>query len=365
VLYLVPIIKLFLRSPVSMGVDIMSYVDDGTIMAQNAWLEDNLPTLAKAYGWIIWAFTALGLVLEHDKSEAFHFSRARGFRPLPIDLGSTPFTGATPLHPKPVWRYLGFFFDRKLQFKEHVQYYSTKALTTVRSMRMLGNSAWGLDPMQKRLLYRSCVVPVMTYGLHLWCFQGARVQGSIKALAQIQSAAARWITGTFHTTPIGGLLALAALLPMNILLKCLVEKGALWASLLAPSHPLRTLLGASLQGTAPAHVLGLTPGGLLAPSAIRGPASDSMAACANIAGDKIEPFGPESHPGSRILDLWGSRVAHHAPLSKDKDDISVHIRGLNTAWAEARADPSCLVVAADSSVPRLPGFQVVACALIF
>jgi hypothetical protein len=283
-----------------MGVDIMSYVDDGTIMTQNARLEDNLPALAKAYGWIVRAFTALGLVLEHDKSEAFHFSRARGFCPLPIDLRFALFTGATPLRPKPVWRYLGFFFDWKLQFKEHVRYYSTKALTTVRSMRMLGNSARGLDPMQKRLLYWSCVMPVMTYGLCLWYFRGARIQGSIKALTQIQSAAARWITGAFRTTLIGGLLTLAGLLPMNILLKCLAEKGALWASLLAPSHPLRTLLGASLQGTAPAHALGLTPGGLLALSAIRGPASDSMAACANIAGDEIEPFGPESHPGSRI-----------------------------------------------------------------
>jgi hypothetical protein len=235
-LYLAPIIKLFLRSPVSMGVDIMSYVDDGTIMAQNPRLEDNLPPLIAAYEWIVRAFTSLGLVLEHDKSEAFHFSRARGFTPLSIDLGYAPYTGATPLRPKPVWRYLGFFFDRKLQFKEHIRYYSTKALSTVRAMGMLGNSVRGLDPMQKRLLYRSCVVPVMTYGLRLWFFKGAHVQGSIKALAQIQSSAARWISGGFRTTPIGGMLALAGLLPMHLLLKRLADKGSLRASLLAPSH---------------------------------------------------------------------------------------------------------------------------------
>jgi hypothetical protein len=86
-----------------MGVDIMSYVDDGTIMAQNPRLEDNLPPLIAAYGWIIQAFTALGLVLEHYKSEAFHFSQARGFRPLPIDLGYAPYMGNTPLRPKPMW----------------------------------------------------------------------------------------------------------------------------------------------------------------------------------------------------------------------------------------------------------------------
>jgi hypothetical protein len=35
---------------------------------------------------------------------------------------------------------LGFYFDRKLSFKEHVQYYSTKALTMVQAIEMLGNS---------------------------------------------------------------------------------------------------------------------------------------------------------------------------------------------------------------------------------
>jgi hypothetical protein len=62
---------------------------------------------------------------------------------------------------------LGFYFDRKLSFKEHVRYYSTKALTMVQAMGMLGNSNRGLLPMQKRLLYRTCVLPVATYGYRL------------------------------------------------------------------------------------------------------------------------------------------------------------------------------------------------------
>ena len=143
----------------------------------------------------VMVFTALRLVLEHDKSEVFHFSRARRFNAPSIDLGFAPFTGATPLKPKPVWRYLGFFFDRKLLFREHVKFYATKAFTTVKAMGMLGNSNRGVTPAQKRLLYRSCVVPVYTYGARLWHFRGSRVKGHIKALTQVQSMAARWVTG--------------------------------------------------------------------------------------------------------------------------------------------------------------------------
>jgi hypothetical protein len=142
----------------------MSYVDNGMFITQSVRLEDNLPLLTEAYGVIFQAFTSLRLVLEHDKSEVFHFSQARRFSSLPINLGFALYTGATPLCPKPIWCYLGFFFDRKLLFKEHVRLYSTKAFTMVKAMGMLGNSNRGVTLAQKCILYRSCMVPVFTYG---------------------------------------------------------------------------------------------------------------------------------------------------------------------------------------------------------
>jgi len=104
---------------------------------------------------------SFGLVMEHDKSEIFHFSRAHNDSNPELDLSAI---GAPILKPKTYWRYLGFYFDRQLSFKEHVWFYSTKTLTTVKAIGMLGNSTRGLLPLQKRLLYQSCVVPIATYG---------------------------------------------------------------------------------------------------------------------------------------------------------------------------------------------------------
>jgi hypothetical protein len=202
-LYLMLITRLFHASDIGQRVDLMSYVDDGTIIAQSVWVEDNLAPLKEAYRWLFRAFTTLGLVLEHDKSEAFHFSHARSFKGPAIDLGYAPFMGNTPLRPKAVWCYLGFFFNRKLQFKEHVRFYTTRAFTMVCSMGMLGNSVRGLTPPQKHLLYRTCVIPMMTYGFCLWFFRGTCVKGLIKAMSQVQCTAARWITGNFCTAPGG------------------------------------------------------------------------------------------------------------------------------------------------------------------
>ncbi|KXN91271.1 hypothetical protein AN958_01406, partial [Leucoagaricus sp. SymC.cos] len=92
-----------------------------------------------------------------------YFSRKQGDDNPAIDLGFAPFTFQSPLQPKEYWRYLGFFFDCQLLFNEHVYYWSTKALSTVYAMKMLGNSTHGLLPHQKCLLYYSYIIPLATY----------------------------------------------------------------------------------------------------------------------------------------------------------------------------------------------------------
>ena len=78
-----------------------------------------------------------GLVMEHNKSEIFHFSRA--YNDLNPELNFSAISTPT-LKPKTYWRYLEFYFDQCLFFKEYVQYYSTKALLMVKAIGMLTSS---------------------------------------------------------------------------------------------------------------------------------------------------------------------------------------------------------------------------------
>ena len=124
----------------------------------------------------------MGLVLEHDKSEVFHFSRNSADAFVLVDLGYAPYTGDTPLVPKHLWRYLGFFFDCKLLFTDHARMYATKLFSAAMAMAFLGNSNRGLHSKHKRLLYRSCILPITTYGIRLWFFKGAKYKGTLKEL---------------------------------------------------------------------------------------------------------------------------------------------------------------------------------------
>ena len=122
--------------------------------------------------------------------------------------------------------------------------YSTKALTTVKAMGILGNSTRGLLPLQKRLLYRFCVVPIATYGFRLWYFSGAPTKAQVSLLATMQRKAALWILGAFRTSPTGGIVGLAGLIPIHLHLKKLAKRSCLRAATLPSQHALLSLLSA-------------------------------------------------------------------------------------------------------------------------
>ena len=101
-LYISPVFKLFdlRKRELSLACTCISYVDDGTLIAQAKDLDDNMPPLRQAYSIIYTLFTAAGLALEHDKTELFHFSRANYEYPVVLNLGYAPYTKDKCLTPK-------------------------------------------------------------------------------------------------------------------------------------------------------------------------------------------------------------------------------------------------------------------------
>ena len=109
-------------------------------------------------------------------------------------------------------------------------------------MDMLGNSSRGLLPLQKRLLYQACVVPIATYGFRLWYFSGAPTKAQVSLLAVMQRKTALWILGAFRTSPTRGIEALAGLIPIHLHLKKLTKRSCLRAATLLSQHALLSLL---------------------------------------------------------------------------------------------------------------------------
>ena len=131
--------------------------------------------------------------------------------------------GGPILRPKDTWKYLGFVFDRKLIFRQHLDFYSNKALSTVKCMKLLSNSLRRISPLQKRQLYRCCILSIALYSFQLWFYNKAPLSYHLKLLNKMQRRAAIWILGVFKTSPSEEIEALTGLILIKYHLQKLAE----------------------------------------------------------------------------------------------------------------------------------------------
>ena len=95
-------------------VSIISFIDDGLFISQSKSFYTSNSCLFCSYNVMTKLLEKFGLIVEHFKTEVFHFNRSHGiFNPPPLDLMPI---GGTILQPKNTWKYLCFIFDRKLSF---------------------------------------------------------------------------------------------------------------------------------------------------------------------------------------------------------------------------------------------------------
>jgi len=111
-LYLTPIIKTFKKRIKNLNkeipIDILLFVDNRLLISQEKSYSLSNSFLLCSYNIISKILIDASLVMEHNKTEVFHFMRARHPPNPSINLTSI---GGPIINPKPIWRYLGFFFD--------------------------------------------------------------------------------------------------------------------------------------------------------------------------------------------------------------------------------------------------------------
>ena len=188
--YLLPffyILENHLKS-LNIPVSIISFVDDGLFIFQSKSLIISNFHLFCSYNVISKLLEKFSFIVEHSKTEVFHFNRLHSsFNPPPLNL--SPIRGSI-LKPKSTWKYLDFIFNRKLSFHQHVDFYSNKAMSMVKCMKILGNSLQGINLIQKCLLYRCCILPIVLYRFQLWFYNHVPLSYPLKILGKMQRRAA-------------------------------------------------------------------------------------------------------------------------------------------------------------------------------
>jgi len=165
----------------------------------------------------------------------------------------------------------------------------------------------------------------------------------------MQCKAALWILGIFHTSPTGGIEALAGLIPIHLHLKKLAKRSCLRATMLSSQHALLSLLSAhNSKGVYPyPQSLALLTDAQSA--RLRSPLLDTEVSLLNLT-ERFDSLHPEICPGCRLLDNFPDHVSFHPCDCSNGCICKLQFDALDRLCHEVSSDPSTLVVATDANV---------------
>ena len=331
----------------NLPISILSFVDDGLFIVQNNSFYSSNAQLFCSYNILSNLLNSFSLIAEHSKTEIFHFSRSHGlFNPPPLDLSSI---GGPILRPKDSWRYLGFIFDRKLTFHKHIDFYANKAISTVKCMKLLGNSTRGINPLQKRLLYRCCALPIALYGFQLWFYNKAPISYHMKILNKMQRRAAIWILGAFKLSPLDGIEALAGLMPIKFHLQKISKRSLIRPSKLPTNHILNNLLNddPTSSKSSISHNIGLLTN--RQKSLFKGHLNDAHSKLLGIF-PSFSPIDPEFSPGNCIVDSFSNRFSFNLTNKKVENYNKKRSQELDKMVLHLSSDSKAALVVTDASI---------------
>ena len=326
-LYLSPLLYILEKQLkiLNIPVSLISFVNDSLFISQNKSIDISNSQLFCSYNVLSGLLKKFGLSIKHSKTETFYFDRShRMFNPLPLDLSPL---GGLIFRPKSTWKYLGFIFNQKLAFYQYINFYLNKAIFMVKCIKILENLTQGIDSIQKRLLYRYCILPISLYGFQLWFYNKAPLSYPLKILGKMQRRAAVWILGAFKTSPTEELEAIAGLIPIKLYLQKLASRSQLRSAALPKNHIIKTLIEDVSTKPFPHLINTLTD---RQKNSIKGHLIDSYNKLHRIF-PSFSPLDSELNLGSRVIDIfqdqftfnWANKAKNNSACSQQLDDITI------------------------------------------
>lgn len=183
---------------------------------------------------------------------------------------------------------------------------------------MLANTVKGLSPYHMRMMYKSCVIPVMTYASAAW-WTGKKSHERL--LEKIQHRGLRLICAVFRTTPIAALEIEASIPPIQVELNRLNRNCALRFNKLSTSNPIIQCLDDAwraglLPSCPPAVHYKLNRAGTKDQK--RTTQLQNIAQLTNPKYERIFPFS--TLPWRRVKADFGTQLHFVPPPAKEKDN---------------------------------------------
>lgn len=196
-----------------------SHVDDFTI----SYSSKNMATIERQIQLClnklqVWA-DQNGFKFSTTKTVCVHFCRQQT-----LHLDPVLYLKGTEIPVVEKTKFLGLYFDRKLNFQPHIKYLRQKCEKALNLLRVVSSMDWGADGATLLYLYRSLVRSKLDYGSMVY---GSAPKTYLRILEPIQNRALRICLGAFRTSRATSLHVEADEIPLSLRRKKLALQYAI------------------------------------------------------------------------------------------------------------------------------------------
>ena len=216
----------------------------------------------------------------------------------------------------------------------------------MRPLDVVSSGCHNINPMQKRLLYRCCALPIALYGFQLWFYNRAPMSYHMKVLNKMQRRAAVWILGAFKTSLLEGIEALAGLIPVKSHLHKIAKRPQIRPFKLPKSHILNCLMDDFPHLHNPLKVSSLTH---RQETLSKGHLIDSKTKSYGIF-PSFSPLDPEFTPGHRIIDNFSDRFSFNVVNKTEKGKNNRRAQELDEMALRSSSTLNTALVITDASI---------------
>ncbi|KAJ2939962.1 hypothetical protein O0L34_g6668 [Tuta absoluta] len=187
-----------------------AYSDDGVILVTGRELNMISRIMNDCLKAVLKWCRDRGLNLNPSKTKLIIFTKKRNNQlGVPVQIDNTDLEVVDEI------RYLGVDIDSKLLFNTHIKNISNKAKIALMQCKRAIGKTWGLKPFIVNWIYKSIILPRLTYGAIVWWHRAA-ITCNKKALDQVQRLAGLMITSAIRTTPTAALQMILGLHPVDL-----------------------------------------------------------------------------------------------------------------------------------------------------
>ncbi len=209
------------------------YADDGALWVRGRNIDNLKVKMQSAIDKVEkWSYE-WGFHLSIEKTQFICFSKKRTNPTIDLKLCGQHLKQVDSI------RYLGVWFDVKLNFKTHIQKMIDKCKKGINILKCLAGFSWGASVMSLKRIYTALIRSVLDYGSIVY---SSTTKTLMQELDRVQAKALRICCGAFRTTPIPSLQIEVGEMPLD--LRRLKLSMSYWSNLQGheETHPTKQVL---------------------------------------------------------------------------------------------------------------------------